>query len=100
MGIVYKEDYELAVNGNDDCHDSSELHAFTSVKISQVSSWGGGPYWWHNVQWYAKSINIRISISGLMVMVLDEILSKGYILGSGISLFIMTNIGENIMLKS
>ena len=33
-------------------------------------------------------------------MVLDEILSKGYGLGSGISLFIVTNISENIMRKS
>ena len=33
-------------------------------------------------------------------MVFDEILSKGYGLGSGISLFIVTNISENIMRKS
>ena len=33
-------------------------------------------------------------------MVLDEILSKGYGLGSEISLFIATNISENIMRKS
>ena len=33
-------------------------------------------------------------------MVLDEILSKGYGLGSGISLFIAKNISENIMRKS
>ena len=33
-------------------------------------------------------------------MVLDEILSKDYGLGSGISLFIAKNISENIMRKS
>jgi len=33
-------------------------------------------------------------------MVLDDILSKGYRLGSEISLFIATNISENIMRKS
>ena len=33
-------------------------------------------------------------------MVFDEILSKGYGLGSGISLFIAKNISENIMRKS
>ena len=33
-------------------------------------------------------------------MVFDEILSKSYGLGSGISLFIATNISENIMRKS
>ena len=49
---------------------------------------------------YANKINFRIIISGLTVMVLDEILSKGYGLCSGISLFIVTNISENIMRKS
>ena len=33
-------------------------------------------------------------------MVLDEILPKGYGLGSGINLFIATNISENIMRKN
>ena len=33
-------------------------------------------------------------------MVFDEILSKGYGLGSGISLFFAKNISENIMRKS
>ena len=42
----------------------------------------------------------QLVFAGLMVMVLDEILSKGYGLGSGISLFIATNISENIMWKS
>ena len=42
----------------------------------------------------------QIVFAGLMVMVLDDILSKGYGLGYNISLFIVTNIGENIMWKS
>ena len=42
----------------------------------------------------------QLVFAGLMVMVLDELLSKGYGLGSGISLFIATNISENIMWKS
>ena len=33
-------------------------------------------------------------------MLLDEVLSKGYGIGSGISLFIATNISENIIWKS
>jgi len=49
---------------------------------------------------YANKINFRISISGLTVMVFDEILSKDYGLGPGISLFIATNISKNIMRKS
>ena len=39
----------------------------------------------------------QLVFKGLMVMILDEFLSKRYGLGSGISLFIATNISENIM---
>ena len=42
----------------------------------------------------------QLVFAGIMVMVLDELLSKGYGLGSGISLFIATNISENIVWKS
>lgn len=42
----------------------------------------------------------QLTFSGLLVMVLDELLQKGYGLGSGISLFIATNISENIMWKA
>merc|ERR1719329_2003916 len=38
--------------------------------------------------------------SGLIVLTLDELLQKGYGLGSGISLFIATNICENIVWKA
>ena len=43
---------------------------------------------------------IQLSFAGLMVMLLDEILSKGYGIGSGISLFMATNISENILWRS
>lgn len=36
----------------------------------------------------------------MIVILLDELLQKGYGLGSGISLFIATNICENILWKS
>ena len=38
--------------------------------------------------------------AGLVVLLLDELLQKGYGLGSGISLFIATNICETIVWKS
>ena len=38
--------------------------------------------------------------AGLVVLVLDELLQKGYGLGSGISLFIATNICESIIWKA
>jgi len=38
--------------------------------------------------------------SGIIVLLLDDMLNKGYGLGSGISLFIATNICENIIWKS
>lgn len=42
----------------------------------------------------------QLVFAGILVMVLDELLSKGYGLGSGISLFITTNISENIVWKA
>jgi len=49
-----------------------------------------------------KSILIvaQLSIAGVIVLLLDELLQKGYGLGSGISLFIATNICEIILWKS
>lgn len=43
---------------------------------------------------------IQLVVAGILVMILDELLSKGYGLGSGISLFIATNISENIIWKA
>ena len=42
----------------------------------------------------------QLVFAGILVMILDELLSKGYGLGSGISLFIATNISENIIWKA
>ena len=39
-------------------------------------------------------------MAGIIVICLDEMLQKGYGLGSGISLFIATNICENIIWKA
>merc|ERR1712196_765555 len=40
-------------------------------------------------------IILQLFIAGLIVIILDELLQKGYGMGSGISLFIATNICEN-----
>merc|ERR1712151_225181 len=45
-------------------------------------------------------IILQLTVSGIIVLVLDELLQKGYGLGSGISLFICTNICETIVWKS
>lgn len=45
-------------------------------------------------------IILQLSIAGIIVILLDELLQKGYGLGSGISLFIATNICEIILWKS
>ncbi|KDO20240.1 hypothetical protein SPRG_21424 [Saprolegnia parasitica CBS 223.65] len=42
-------------------------------------------------------IIIQLFFAGILVIILDEMLQKGYGLGSGISLFIATNICESIM---
>ncbi|CAG8723107.1 11924_t:CDS:2, partial [Acaulospora colombiana] len=43
---------------------------------------------------------IQLVVAGLISMLLDELLQKGYGLGSGISLFIATNICESIIWKA
>ncbi|KAL7753564.1 translocon subunit [Sorochytrium milnesiophthora] len=43
---------------------------------------------------------LQLVISGMIVIMLDELLQKGYGLGSGISLFIATNICETIVWKA
>jgi len=45
-------------------------------------------------------IIIQLFCAGVIVIILDELLQKGYGLGSGISLFIATNICETIVWKS
>merc|ERR1712096_543731 len=45
-------------------------------------------------------IIIQLIVAGLIVLLLDELLQKGYGLGSGISLFIATNICESIVWKA
>ncbi|KDO15700.1 protein transporter Sec61 subunit alpha [Saprolegnia parasitica CBS 223.65] len=45
-------------------------------------------------------IIIQLFFAGILVIILDEMLQKGYGLGSGISLFIATNICESIVWKA
>jgi len=45
-------------------------------------------------------IIVQLFFAGVIVLILDELLQKGYGLGSGISLFIATNICENIVWKA
>ncbi len=48
----------------------------------------------------AYLIILQLVIAGVIVLLLDEILQKGYGMGSGISLFIAVNICENIIWKA
>ena len=48
----------------------------------------------------ALLIILQLFFAGVIVIILDELLQKGYGLGSGISLFIATNICENIIWKA
>jgi protein transport protein SEC61 subunit alpha len=48
----------------------------------------------------AVLIIMQLFFAGIVVIILDELLQKGYGLGSGISLFIATNICENIIWKA
>lgn len=40
---------------------------------------------------------LQLVVAGVIAILLDELLQKGYGLGSGISLFIATNICESIV---
>src|SRR3546814_9891705 len=48
----------------------------------------------------AIMIILQLFFSGMIVITLDELLQKGYGLGSGISLFIATNICESIIWRA
>jgi len=48
----------------------------------------------------ALLIIAQLTFSGVVVLMLDEVMSKGYGFGSGISLFIATNICENILWRA
>jgi preprotein translocase subunit SecY len=48
----------------------------------------------------AVLIIAQLFFAGIIVICLDELLTKGYGLGSGISLFIATNICESIIWKA
>lgn len=48
----------------------------------------------------AYLIIIQLIIAGVIVLLLDEVLQKGYGIGSGISLFIAVNICESILWKA
>lgn len=50
--------------------------------------------------WNAILIIIQLFFAGVVVILLDELMQKGYGLGSGISLFIATNICETIVWKA
>ena len=45
-------------------------------------------------------IVFQLFMAGLIIITLDEVMTKGYGLGSGISLFIATNSCENIIWKA
>jgi len=47
----------------------------------------------------AYLIIVQLIAAGVIVLLLDEVLNKGYGLGSGISLFIAVNICETIVWK-
>ena len=48
----------------------------------------------------SSCVCLQLFFAGIIVICLDEMLQKGYGLGSGISLFIATNICENIIWKA
>lgn len=56
--------------------------------------------WFCPVRDARNCVYLQLFFAGIIVICLDEMLQKGYGLGSGISLFIATNICENIIWKA
>ena len=65
-------------------------------------------YTWSGAYGYVSDIGVgnamliilQLTASGFIVILLDDMLQKGYGMGSGISLFIAVNISENIVWRS
>lgn len=53
-----------------------------------------------NLSFFLAVSLAQLFVAGMIVLLLDELLQKGYGLGSGISLFIATNICETIVWKA
>jgi len=73
------------------------------ITIAQATAYVlSGMYGELNVLGFGNSflIILQLFFAGIIVLILDELLQKGYGLGSGISLFIATNICENIVWKA
>lgn len=58
------------------------------------------PSWIYSCFCLLAFLSPQLFVAGLIVLLLDELLQKGYGLGSGISLFIATNICETIVWKA
>ena len=58
------------------------------------------PFWIYSCFCLLAFLSPQLFVAGLIVLLLDELLQKGYGLGSGVSLFIATNICETIVWKA
>ncbi|CAG8537092.1 4687_t:CDS:10 [Dentiscutata erythropus] len=74
------------------------VFAFGQATVSVMTGLYGNPY--EIGSGVCLLLIIQLVFAGLISMLLDELLQKGYGLGSGISLFIATNICESIVWKA
>lgn len=83
--------------------DVRELGAWSAILIiTQVSTVPAANVTLQLTGTYSATVCVLLQLffAGIIVICLDEMLQKGYGLGSGISLFIATNICENIIWKA
>lgn len=83
--------------------DVRELGAWSAILIiTQVSIVPAANIILQLIGTYCATVCVLLQLffAGIIVICLDEMLQKGYGLGSGISLFIATNICENIIWKA
>lgn len=89
--------------------EQAEAADSTAVKNSawvwqwECTNWTShlsAPSWVYSCFCLRAFLSPQLFVAGLIVLLLDELLQKGYGLGSGISLFIATNICETIVWKA
>lgn len=97
LKINYKVKEDLILN--ETCSKLLAILLTIGQAIVQVSTGFYGPVNQIGMQ-VSILLVIQLFFSGIIVILLDELLQKGFGLGSGVNLFIATNVCENIVWKT
>ncbi|NHI83024.1 MAG: preprotein translocase subunit SecY [Candidatus Thorarchaeota archaeon] len=93
---------------NVDFGDPEDRALFTGgqkVLAMFMTAFQAGAYIWGNAYGELQPVEMvlvfmQLLLSGIIVILMDELIQKGWGLGSGVSLFIMTNVAGQVMYNS